>query len=58
MSSVIEAAGETLEFRLAGRGGDAVRLPCFWFGDTVAVLPAFGSFTGTPKRVFPVGAAA
>ncbi len=60
-------------FRLAGRGGDAVRLPCFWFGDAVAVLPAFGSFTGTcsirpaaddrlfvvtPERVFPVGAAA
>jgi uncharacterized protein len=38
-----------------------MRLPCFWFGKYVAVLPAFGSFTGTytvlPKqgdRVFVV----
>ena len=25
---------------------DALRLPCFWFGKTSAVLPAFGFFTG------------
>ena len=38
-------------FRLFGRGGDGLRLPCFWFGDEagsrVGVLPAFGAFTGT-----------
>ena len=40
---------------------DALRLPCFWFGGNVGVLPAFGDFTGahaiTPKvgdRVFVV----
>jgi uncharacterized protein len=32
--------------RLAGLGRDRVRLPCFWFGARVAVLPAFGEFTG------------
>jgi DNA ligase-associated metallophosphoesterase len=32
-------------YRLAGRR-DAVRLPCFWFGESVGVLPAFGDFTG------------
>jgi uncharacterized protein len=47
--------------RLQGRANDSMRLPCFWFGKYVAVLPAFGSFTGTytvlPKqgdRVFVV----
>ena len=38
-------------FRLGGRAGDGMRLPCFWFGDEagsrVGVLPAFGAFTGT-----------
>ena len=38
-------------YRLAGRSGDGVRLPCFWFGcergSRVGVLPAFGAFTGT-----------
>jgi DNA ligase-associated metallophosphoesterase len=32
--------------RLAGAGRDRVRLPCFWFGAEIAVLPAFGEFTG------------
>ncbi len=32
--------------RLASRAGDAVRLPCWWFGARVGVLPAFGEFTG------------
>ena len=32
--------------RLAGRAHDRLRLPCFWFGPTVGVLPAFGGFTG------------
>ena len=31
---------------LAGRARDRLRLPCFWFGDRVGVLPAFGDFTG------------
>jgi uncharacterized protein len=32
--------------RLNGRGRDSLRLPCFWFTPTHAVLPAFGAFTG------------
>jgi len=32
---------------MQGRANDAVRLPCFWFGACVGVLPAFGEFTGT-----------
>ncbi len=47
--------------RLQGRANDSLRLPCFWFGAYVCVLPAFGEFTGTytvqPKtgdRVFVV----
>jgi DNA ligase-associated metallophosphoesterase len=28
------------------RGGESLRLPCFWFREEVAVLPAFGAFTG------------
>jgi uncharacterized protein len=31
---------------LAGAGRQYERLPCFWFGKTGAVLPAFGEFTG------------
>ena len=31
---------------LAGRA-DRLRLPCFWFGREVGVLPAFGEFTGS-----------
>lgn len=30
----------------AGRGFERLRLPCFHFGAQVAVLPAFGAFTG------------
>ena len=33
--------------RLHGRGHESVQLPCFVFGATVAVLPAFGELTGT-----------
>ena len=29
-----------------GRAHDRLRLPCFWFGAAVGVLPAFGAFTG------------
>jgi uncharacterized protein len=32
--------------RLAGAAREHVRLPCFWFGASIAVLPAFGEFTG------------
>ena len=42
--------------------GGAARVPCFWFGRRVAVLPAFGRFTGCARirptrgdRVFLVG---
>lgn len=31
---------------VAGRAFERLRLPCFWLGDQVGVLPAFGSFTG------------
>ena len=52
---------------IGGRAHDWHRLPCFWFARQVAVLPAFGAFTGmqairvgpgerafaaTPGRVF------
>lgn len=47
---------------LGGRAWDHLRLPCFWFGDAVGVLPAFGAFTGmhpiragAGERVFAVG---
>lgn len=32
--------------RLGGRAHDRLRLPCFHFGPTVGLLPAFGGFTG------------
>jgi metallophosphoesterase superfamily enzyme len=31
---------------LHGAGRQYERLPCFWFGERTAVLPAFGEFTG------------
>jgi DNA ligase-associated metallophosphoesterase len=31
---------------LHGKGRQAMKFPCFWFGKQVAVLPAFGLFTG------------
>jgi DNA ligase-associated metallophosphoesterase len=31
---------------LAGPGKQTLRLPCFWMGPSVGVLPAFGQFTG------------
>jgi metallophosphoesterase superfamily enzyme len=31
---------------LAGGARQRERLPCFWFGRDVGVLPAFGDFTG------------
>lgn len=39
---------------LSGRALDRLRLPCFWFGAEVGVLPAFGAFTGMhPARPAP-----
>jgi uncharacterized protein len=46
---------------LGGRSFDHLRLPCFWLGDEVGVLPAFGAFTGmhpirgaASERVFAI----
>ena len=33
--------------RMVGYGKQSLRLPCFYFGAEVAVLPAFSGFTGT-----------
>jgi len=39
---------------LGGRAHDRLRLPCFHFGASLGVLPAFGSFTGMhPVRRLP-----
>ena len=32
--------------RLVGSGRQRERLPCFWFGESTGILPAFGEFTG------------
>ena len=32
--------------RLTGMAKQSLRLPCFWFGERLGVLPAFGGFTG------------
>lgn len=32
---------------LRGLGRQSLKLPCYYFGDEYAVLPAFGKFTGT-----------
>lgn len=49
--------------KLRGKGRQRARLPCFWFQPRIAVLPAFGDFTGaalidsgTDDRVFVVAA--
>jgi len=34
---------------LVGRGKQAITLPCFYFGDRQALLPAFGKFTGLAR---------
>jgi uncharacterized protein len=38
--------------KVAGRGRQREKLACFFFSDEVAVLPAFGSFTGC-ARIIP-----
>jgi DNA ligase-associated metallophosphoesterase len=47
---------------LRGRAGERLRLPCFVFGESAAILPAFGDFTGHAdvlprpgERIFVVG---
>lgn len=47
---------------LRGAAKQSLRLPCYWFGKNQAVLPAFGSFTGTHSirpakndRVYAIG---
>ena len=41
--------------RLSGAGRQYERLPCFWFRDRLAVLPAFGDFTGLGDIDIAVG---
>lgn len=40
--------------RLHGRGRQGITMPCYYFGDSFAILPAFGRFTGkyiiSPKQ--------
>jgi len=33
--------------KLRGKGRQAVKLPCYFFGEIYGILPAFGQFTGT-----------
>lgn len=40
---------------LDGAGRQALKLPCFWFGPRVGVLPAFGDFTGCASIRAAVG---
>lgn len=40
---------------LSGRANERLRLPCFHFGQSVGVLPAFGEFTGTHALPRAVG---
>jgi DNA ligase-associated metallophosphoesterase len=49
-------------FVVAGRAHQKARVPCFWLGQRVGVLPAFGAFTGAHRitqspgeRVFLAG---
>ena len=47
--------------RLIGKGKQSAKLPCFYFEQDLAIMPAFGSFTGTAvieprknSKVYPV----
>lgn len=49
-------------YRLQGRGRQILRLACFYMGETVSLLPAFGGFTGgfaieksPDKQIYVVG---
>jgi len=33
--------------QLRGKGRQSMKLPCFYFGEQIGILPAFGQFTGT-----------
>ncbi len=33
--------------KIKGQGRQSLQLPCFYFGENYAILPAFGKFTGT-----------
>jgi metallophosphoesterase superfamily enzyme len=55
MAHSTESLGDTSQYGLVGHihpqivlseGKKKLRLPCFWFGERYAVLPAFGEFTG------------
>ncbi len=35
--------------RLRGAGRQRARMPCFWFGERIGVLPSFGDFTGSAR---------
>ncbi len=53
---VTEKAGMAVKYNIAGHihpgiclpagAGKQIKLPCYYFGETGAVLPAFGQFTG------------
>lgn len=34
---------------IKGKARQSLRLPCFYFGGSIAILPAFGAFTGLAK---------
>ena len=47
--------------RMSGKARQSITLPCFWFGKTHGIFPAFGSLTGLyiikpaqGDRVFPI----
>jgi uncharacterized protein len=40
---------------LSGKGRQYSRLPCFWFGAEIGVLPAFGEFTGVAEADVQAG---
>ena len=46
MNSYVLAGHLHPAYVLSGRR-ESLRLPCFWLGEQVGVLPAFGDFTGT-----------
>ena len=50
ISTVYNIAGHVHpKVRLSGKGGQAVTIPCFYFGKSQGLLPAFGTFTGGYK---------
>jgi DNA ligase-associated metallophosphoesterase len=53
MNSYVLAGHLHPAYLLSGKR-ESLRLPCFWLGERVGVLPAFGDFTGT-YRITPAG---